>query len=190
MLDNISCYDIKYIQKASPMARDAFDFSLIYKFFSDPSEKTQRHKYILRAEVHDDVIAIKFYAARDRKLENKYNRVLNTYNYKGALRIFITCASIIPIIQKDYPNSSFVINGASTIDIHKDKKEDHNTNQRFRIYRALASRIIGDQLFEHYQFTEVSSYLLVRKEEGVNTDDKKERIRDMLINRYDCQDIY
>ena len=88
-----------------------------------------------------------------------------------------------------YPNSSFVINGASTIDIHRNKKEDHNTNQRFRIYRSLASKIIGDSLFEHYQFKEVSSYLLVRKEEGIDICDKKDRIRSLLIDRYDVQNI-
>ena len=176
MLDSISSYDIKFVQKASQLISDAFDFSLIYKFFTEPSGKTQRLKYIIRAEFHDDVIAVKFYAARDRKLEDKYNRVINTYGYHGALRIFITCASIIPELLKKYPNYSFVINGASTIDLKTDKKEDHNSNQRFRIYRVLASQIIGDQLFEHYQFKEVSSYLLVNKKDTPSIEDKKDRI--------------
>lgn len=189
MLDSILPYELIFVQKVSPMFNDAFGFALIYKFFSDPSEKTQRIKYIIRAEIHEDVIAIKFYAARDRKLDDKYNRILNTYGYRGALKIFITCAYVVPKLMDLYPNSSFVINGASTIDIHRNKKEDHNTNQRFRIYRSLASKIIGDSLFEHYQFKEVSSYLLVRKEEGIDICDKKDRIRSLLIDRYDVQNI-
>ena len=45
--------------------------------------------------------AIKFYAARDRKLDNKYNRIIKVHGYKGAMGIFITCASVIPMIIKN-----------------------------------------------------------------------------------------
>lgn len=101
MFDRVQPFELKYIQKASPKEGDAFDFSLIYKFYTDKTEEYQRLKYIIRAESYDDVFAIKFYAARDRKLDNKYNRIIKVHGYKGAMGIFITCASVIPMIIKN-----------------------------------------------------------------------------------------
>ena len=72
MFDRIQPFELKYIQKASPKEGDAFDFSLIYKFYTDRTKEYQRLKYIIRAEAYEDVFAIKFYAARDRRLDNKY----------------------------------------------------------------------------------------------------------------------
>lgn len=46
MLDRIQPFRLKFIQKASPKERDAFDFSLIYKFYTDRTELCQRLKYI------------------------------------------------------------------------------------------------------------------------------------------------
>lgn len=79
MLDKISPYKYYFIQKASPLKGDAFDFSYIYKFYTDRTDKYQRLKYIIRVEAHDSVFALKFYAARDRKLDKKYNRILQAH---------------------------------------------------------------------------------------------------------------
>ena len=74
MLDSIEPYDIHFIQKASPTSNgDAFDFSYIYKFRTERTVKYQSLKYIIRVEAIGDLFAIKFYAARDGKLDNKYN---------------------------------------------------------------------------------------------------------------------
>lgn len=181
-------YNIKFVQKASPTERDAFDFVLVYNFFSTPSGGTQKLKYIVRAEAHEDVFAIKFYAARDRKLDNKYNRIINTHGYKGAIKIFMTCASIIPLLMKDYPNSSFVINGARSIDLEKDKIEEEQNNQRFRIYRSIATRLIGEQIFAHFQFSEISSYLLVKRD-GQDVEKKKDSIKNMFLSRYEMEEL-
>ena len=118
MLDNISPYKCYFIQKASPSNGDAFDFSYIYKFYTDRTDKYQRLKYIIRVEAHDSVFALKFYAARDRKLDKKYNRILQAHGYTNSLRIFVTCAYLVPEILKKHPNASFAINGASSIDIY------------------------------------------------------------------------
>ena len=40
---------------------------------------------ILRVEAYEDVFAIKFYPARDRKLEDKYNRIIKAHDYKNVL---------------------------------------------------------------------------------------------------------
>lgn len=135
MFDRIQPFELKYIQKASPKEGDAFDFSLIYKFYTDRTKEYQRLKYIIRAEAYEDVFAIKFYAARDRKLDNKYNRIVKAHDYRGAMRIFVTCASIIPIIIEKYPNFSFAVNGAESMDMESDKVESRSNNQRFRIYK-------------------------------------------------------
>ena len=117
MLDSIEPYDIHFIQKASPGKGDAFDFSYIYKFRTSRTDRYQSLKYIIRVEAHQDVFAIKFYAARDRKLDNKYSRILRAHSYMDTLRIFLTCSSVVfPILHK-YPYASFVINGAQSIDL-------------------------------------------------------------------------
>ena len=51
MLDTLSPYPLYFIQKASPGNGDAFDLSYIYKFYSERTERYQRLKYIVRAEV-------------------------------------------------------------------------------------------------------------------------------------------
>ena len=104
MLDSIEPYDIHFIQKASPTSNgDAFDFSYIYKFRTERTVKYQSLKYIIRVEAIGDLFAIKFYAARDGKLDNKYNRLIQAHNYSQTLRIFLTCASVVPLILSDYP---------------------------------------------------------------------------------------
>lgn len=139
MLDNISPYKCYFIQKASPSNGDAFDFSYIYKFYTDRTDKYQRLKYIIRVEAHDSVFALKFYAARDRKLDKKYNRILQAHGYTNSLRIFVTCAYLVPEILKKHPNASFAINGASSIDIYSRKREGKYDNQRFRIYKVISN---------------------------------------------------
>lgn len=189
MLEKIQAYPIKFIQKASPNLDDAFDFCRVYRFYTDAIPTCQRLKYIIRAEAHERVFAIKFYAARDKKLDNKYNRILGVYDYISALRILVTCASLIPELMQEFPEYSYIVNGARTIDINK-KIENESETQRFRVYRALATKIIGTQSFEHYQFKEISSYLLVRKLLNINIEDEKNRIKQMFLNRYEIEDIW
>lgn len=187
MLDNIRPYDIHFIQKASPGDGDAFHLSYIYKFRSNKTDKYQSLKYIIRVEVIDDIYAIKFYAARDRKLDNKYNRIIKAHNYSGTLRIFVTCASIVPIILEDYPLASFIINGAQSLDLKSNKIEDRANNQRFRLYKNVAIRLFGKEVFEHYEFPEISSYLIVNRRKCSDIEEKKNRIKETLLNIYDIE---
>lgn len=94
MLDSIRPFNLKFVQKEkASQERDVFDYALVYRFYTDRTDRYQRLKYILRVEAFEDVFAIKFYAARDRKLDDKYNRIIKVQDYKNALRIFCTCAS-------------------------------------------------------------------------------------------------
>lgn len=86
MLDTISPFDLSFVQEEKVFkGRDAFDYALIYKFYTQPTNRYQRLKYILRVEAYEDVFAIKFYPARDRKLEDKYNRIIKAHDYKNVL---------------------------------------------------------------------------------------------------------
>ena len=183
MLDRIQPFRLIFIQKASPKERDAFDFSLIYKFYTDRTERYQRLKYIIRVEAYEDVFAIKFYAARDRKLDNKYNRIVKAHNYKSALRVFLTCASVIPPIIKKYPQASFAVNGAESMDMESDKVENRANNQRFRIYRTMALNLFGRETFEHIEYGNVSSYILVNRKGCEDVKAKADSIKDMFLKR-------
>lgn len=105
------------------------------------------------------------------------------------MRIFVTCASLIPILVKDYPDFSYIVNGAQTID-PLNKIENEAETQRFRIYRSLATKVIGEQHFGHYQFKEISSYLLIRRRCNSDIGEDKKRIKSMFLNLYDIDDIW
>lgn len=183
MLDNIKPFKLKFIQKAPPRERDAFDFLLIYKFHTCRTDNYQSLKYIIRVEAYDDVFAIKFYAARDRKLDNRYNRIIKVHGYKGTLGIFFTCASVIPSLIEKYPKCSFVVNGAESMDMESDKIEGRSNNQRFRIYRAMALNLFGRELFEHIEYENVSSYILVNRKGCSDVKEKSESIKNMFFDR-------
>ena len=185
MLDSLEPYDIHFIQKASPTnSGDAFDFSYIYKFYTERTEKYQRLKYIIRVEAIGDVFAIKFYTARDKKLDNKYNRIIQAHSYSQTLRIFLTCANVVPLLLPNYPLASFVINGAQTMDKKSDKIENKVNNQRFRLYKYVAEQLFGNSIFQDYEFPEVSSYLIVNRSSCQDVELKKNEIKERLFNLY------
>lgn len=95
MLDSVKSYPLYFVQKASPGEGDAFDFAYIYKFYTERTSQYQRLKYVMRVEAYEDVFAIKFYAARDRKLDEKYNRILRAHSYWGTMCTFLTCAEVV-----------------------------------------------------------------------------------------------
>lgn len=185
MLDNIQPYKYQFVQKASPSPNDAFDRAYIYKFFTERTDTCQSLKYIIRVEQHDNVFALKFYAARDRKNENKYHRIMNVHNYRGTLRLLVTCLAIVPEILNIYPHASFVVNGANSRDLRTRTEEDVCNNQRFRIYKELTLRKISDKLFEHFYFDEASSYLLVNRTSASDMVAEAERLKNLLLDIYD-----
>lgn len=183
MFESCQPFETTFIQKASPSEGDAFDFALIYKFYTDRTELSQRLKYILRVEAFEDVFAVKFYAARDRRLENKYNRLLKVHNYKSLVRLFYTCAYLVSELHSLYSDMSFAINGAESHDLSSGKVENMDSNQRFRIYRAVALKLFGNETFQHYELPEASSYVLANRNGCDNVDQKYERIKRIFIER-------
>lgn len=190
MFEDIKSYHISYIQKASPSKRDAFNVSHIYKFFTDGDESYQRLKYIVRVEhiYEHNILLVKFYASRDKKLDDKYGRILKAHTYKKTLRIFFTCATLIPKLLKENPTASFVVKGAQSRDLDSDKIEGEENNQRFRIYRFICTRLFGTNTFVHYEFPEISTLLLLNKTDcrsKTEIESKKNLIRATLINVFD-----
>lgn len=139
--------------------------------------KPCRLKYIVRAEVFSDVFAIKFYASRDRKgADNKYSIGHGQISVQGVLCILNTTLDIMLDLLKSFPDYSFIIKGAEAYDPATQKEEDENENQRFRIYRRFLAKKIGTQAFTHFQFPEISVYLLVNNNSGLSPNEKKDDI--------------
>ena len=55
----------------------------------------------------------------------------------------MTCASIVPLILQKFPLASFVINGAQSLDLESNKIEGRANDQRFRLYKNMATQLFG-----------------------------------------------
>ena len=153
-------YDLKFIQKDN--SKDGSDhlFTFIYKFFCVDSKL----HYVIRAEYHkENVFAIKFYCKKDKRSQHKYNKIINKNNYSTVIKIFETCLYLIPELLKAYPDSNFAVLSSRSIDFSNANKltEELSKNQRFRIYRKFAQDRIGNKTFTHFEYSSISSYLLV-----------------------------
>lgn len=181
--------DFRFVQKEPASSTGSFDISYVYVFFiqflDTRNKKPCRLKYIARAEIFEDVCAIKFYAARDRKgIHEKYSLAHGQMGPKAVLKIFDFCLQIMQRIMNLYPSISFVFKGAEGYDPATQKWEDEAENQRFRIYRSYLSSKIGHATFAHFEFPENSIYLLVFKGHHTNYEGEKNRIMSMLFNRF------
>ena len=91
---------------------------------------------------------------------------------------------MVPEILRKHPNASFAINGARSIDIYARKTEGKDNNQRFRIYKVISNMLFTRDRFEHYEFKEISSYLMVNRICG-DVNAEKDRIKEMFLDRYE-----
>lgn len=150
-------YALKFIQQDPCTDGSDHLFTDIYKFYSPDT----RLHYILRADYHTgDVFAIKFYCKAHRKSDFKYNIIVN----RGyCLKILNTCLSVLPELLRNYPNSSFALYSARSVDLSTSQKltEDIKENQRYRIYKNFIQSRIGTHTFTHLFYPEISSYLLI-----------------------------
>ncbi|MBB2150879.1 hypothetical protein [Pedobacter gandavensis] len=96
---------------------------------------------------------------------------------------------MIPIILKDYPDSSFGFIGARTIDFASKTVEDYKNTQRFRVYKEVVPYKIGPKTFEHIEYADISGYLLINRNSG-NIDKKERNLINMFTLTYqDLLDI-
>lgn len=170
-------YEINFILKQPCNDDTNHQFTLVYKFFSPVT----KYIYILHADYHnEDVFAIKFYCKKDRKSDFKYSKIVNKGDH---CNILVTCAKVIPLLLLQYPNASFGFGAASSVDRKNKSVESHIENQRFGIYKKIVSEKFGPITFTHYEYPEISCYLLVNR----NCDDinlKEREIVKMFIRTY------
>ncbi len=179
--------EFRYVQK-EPSTDGSFDVCHTYVFFIEFTDRRTgmpcKLKYVARAEKMDDVIAVKFYASRDRKSpHDKYSLAHGDLGVKAVLSIFDYCLRIIQEMMALYPDASFVFKGAEAFDPGTRRWEDEKENQRFRIYRSYLAKRIGGATFSHYQFPENSIYLLLKKNGG-DENDRKNKMMNNLYKRF------
>ncbi len=177
-------YDLDFIQKRNCKDGSAHLFSLIYKFYSPI---THLH-YVLTADYHEeDVFAVKFYAQMHRKSGFKYSLIVN----KGDIgNILMTCLKVIPIILKKYPNASFGFIGSRSYDRKSKTLENYEKTQRFRVYKHIVVQTIGNETFQHYQYEDLSGYLLINRNNELSMAMKERAIAKMFATTYNnLQDV-
>lgn len=173
---NYPGYNLKFIQKSNCKDKSAHLFTIVYKFFSPITT----YNFIINADYHEeDVFAIKFYCTKDKRSDYKYNKIVN----KGDLgNIFISCAKVVPLLLLEYPTASFGFCGARTVDFKSKKVENYINNQRFRIYKNIVSMKFGTKTFTHYEYEQISSYLLINNKSNVIISEKN--IKKMFSSNY------
>ena len=82
-----------------------------------------------------------------------------------------------------YNNKSASSASKKLMDMESDKVESRNLNQRFRIYRNVALNLFGRETFEHIEFKEVSSYLLVNRRSCQDILQKSEEIKNLFLKQ-------
>ena len=86
MFDNIRPYELKRIQiDHSPKINELFEECFIYKFFTDEQTKGGKTRYIARAEVYGESIAVKFYP-QSADEEHRYSASTNRFTFKGVIK--------------------------------------------------------------------------------------------------------
>ncbi|MCY4781452.1 hypothetical protein ORI89_17465 [Sphingobacterium sp. UT-1RO-CII-1] len=111
----------------------------------------------------------------------KYSLITN----RGDIgNILITCLNIIPILLNIHPTASFGFAAARTFDKKSKKVEPLRKNQRFKVYAYIAQRKIGDRTFQHFEYPEVSGYLLINRSANHNVESTEIMIKSMLSETY------
>lgn len=175
---NYPGYELNFIQKKT--IKDGSDhlLSYIYKFYSPITELY----YVLLADCHNhDFFSIKFYPKPYRKTDRKYSLITN----RGDIgNILITCLNVIPILLTKHPEGSFGFAGARSFDRKSKRVEPLESNQRYKTYTYIAKRKIGRQTFEHFEYPEISGYMLINKNCKLGVTKQEEHIREMLGRTY------
>jgi hypothetical protein len=171
-------YELKFIQKKTIKDDSDHLLSYIYKFYSPVTNLN----YVLLADCHKhDFFAIKFYPKCYKKTDKKYSLITN----KGDLgNVLISCLNVIPILLKEHPVASFGFAGARSIDKKSKTVEPLESNQRYNTYTYIAQRRIGNKTFQHFEYPEISGYMLINRACPLGVEHKEEIIQKMLRETY------
>jgi hypothetical protein len=157
---------------------DSWDKVKIYTFLSTKT----RLKYVVRAEFFgQNLVAIKFYAKTHKRKSERFNLRVNRGN---AISILLQTAELVPLLLQAQPDLSFVIAAQPTIDLKTKTEEPDSENQRYRIYKGLLSKTVGNQTFTVFDYPEVSLLLLVNKNAQMNVISSRLSFEEMLKTRF------
>jgi hypothetical protein len=170
---NYPGYELKFIQKSPCKDITGHKFTLVYKFYSPKT----KYWYIINADYHEcNVFAIKFYCKKDKHSEFKYSKIVN----KGDVgNILISCAKLISILLASYPKASFGFSASRSVDSNNKTVEPYKVNQRFKTYKFIIQQRFGNITFTHFEYPEISCYLLVN-----NDHDNVSRIEREIVNMF------
>lgn len=171
-------YELKFVQKRPCKDGSDHKFTLIYKFYSTKTKLI----YILSADYHThDVFGIKFYCKKDKTSDFKYSKIVNRGDVGN---ILVTCTKIIPILLEQYPTASFGFAASRSVDNKNKLVEQYQMNQRFKTYTKVAARKIGSMTFTHFEYPQISSYLLVNNNHG-NVSAVERLMVNMFVKTYE-----
>ncbi len=77
--------------------------------------------------------------------------------------IIISCATVIPLLLKNYPHASFCFAAARSVDKKNKTIEDYRLTQRYKLYCYFMPLKFGDVTFQHKKYDTISSYMLFNK---------------------------
>ena len=95
----------------------------------------------------------------------------------------MSCAKVIPLILKDFPNASFAFAAARSVDRNL-RMEEITSTQRYRIYCYIIPIKFGHVTFDHFAYDSISSYLLYNKRSMA----VKEDLENMFRRTYNTLD--
>lgn len=175
-------YPIKFIQRKQKWFKPPHVSCYVYTF---KSLYTRQIFVIEIDEFENNFFAIKFYPKHLKKSVDKYNIITNNGD---VIRILLTCATSIPNILEKNKLASFGFVGSRTMS-KKNRSfiESYHQNKRYRIYSTLIQEVIGNELFDHFEFDKLSGYLLLNKA-NVNTKKLKIKILTMIKNEFQFMD--
>ncbi|MEY2652850.1 MAG: hypothetical protein RLZZ321_1944 [Bacteroidota bacterium] len=165
-------YPIKFIQRKQKWFKAPYISRYIFTFVSS----RKKLRFVIEIdEFEHNFYAIKFYPKHLKKSVDRYNLITNNGD---VIRILLSCASSIPIILEKNKLASFGFVG-SRIKSKKNKSfsESFYQNKRYRIYSTLIQEVIGNKYFDHFEFNNLSAYLLLNK---ANTNPK--RLKKTILN--------
>ena len=182
MIITNKAYPLKFIQRKQKWFKSPYISRYIFTFISS---RKRLHFVIEIDEFEYNFFAIKFYPKQLKRSADKYNLITNNGDI---IRILLSCASSIPIILEKNKLASFGFIGSRS----KSKKnrlfvESFHQNKRYRVYSALIQEVIGDKIFDHFEFNNLSGYLLLNKANS-NPQKLKNAIQTMIQHEFEFMD--
>jgi hypothetical protein len=165
-------FEFSFIQR-KPTSDPDIPFELIFQF------RTNHRRYIVIVEEYRfDIFIVKFYPATKKNDDNRFQVVLNDYEFAPIIR---TCINIMLEFLKKNPLASFGYIGAnSIIDGFEEAK---SLTQRFRIYDYVMGIFLNTENFLRL-YSEKNSGALLLNLKNENIDKLIEYAKEMFIRIY------